>query len=61
GVSNEKMVEVKEGLNEGDVVVLNPRNLPGSKNSKSAPAETPNAPEVGKKRDKKAKSKTPAA
>lgn len=31
GRSNDKMVEVKEGLNEGDKVVLNPRSLLGDK------------------------------
>jgi hypothetical protein len=31
GLSNDRMVEVKEGLKEGDVVVLNPRALLGER------------------------------
>lgn len=62
GVSNEKMVEVKEGLADGDVVVLNPRNLSKDNRRDAKPENGDNpAPSGNKKKEKKGKSKSPTA
>lgn len=57
GVSNEKMIEIKDGLNEGDVVVLNPKSLSRDSKKDSSKAEKNDAPTPpsSKKKDKKSK------
>lgn len=53
GMSNDKMAEIKEGLQEGDRVVLNPRAVLGDKIKTGAPGkdknDSGNAGEKGKK------------
>ena len=60
GVSNEKMIEIKDGLNENDVVVLNPKSLSRDAKKDSSKAEKPDAPTSpgSKKKDKKSKTKS---
>jgi HlyD family secretion protein len=57
GVSNEKMIEIKDGLNEGDVVVLNPKSLSRDSKKDSSKGEKNDAPTSpsSKKKDKKSK------
>lgn len=59
GVSNDKMVEIKEGLSEGDVVVLNPKSLSRDSRKDLSKSEKPDSPTPvsSKKKDKKYKSK----
>jgi miniconductance mechanosensitive channel len=54
---NEKMIEIKDGLNEGDVVVLNPKSLSRDSKKDSSKAEKNDAPTSPspKKKDKKSK------
>ena len=70
GMSNERFVEVKSGLTEGEKIVLDPRTLvkegsdlkPGRVRSKPSDAEEPNEPgttETKKKDAKKADGATP--
>ena len=51
------MIEIKDGLNEGDVVVLNPKSLSRDAKKDSSKAEKPDAPTApsSKKKDKKSK------
>ncbi len=59
GVSNEKLVEIKEGIKEGDVVVLNPKNLSRDAKKDSSKADADNQPTSNtKKKDSKSKVKT---
>ena len=44
GLSNETAVEVKDGLSDGDEVVLNPKVLLGDKAKTRQPAESDQAP-----------------
>src|SRR5581483_9058996 len=39
GLSDEKFIEVKSGLNEGDEIILNPRTLLSDKEKKAAGKE----------------------
>ncbi|NBS89680.1 hypothetical protein EBS67_06715, partial [bacterium] len=59
-VSNEKMIEIKDGLNENDVVVLNPKSLSRDTKKDSSKTEKPDAPTSpgSKKKDKKSKTKS---
>ena len=59
GVSNEKMIEIKDGLNADDVVVLNPKTLSRDSKKDSSKTEKPDASTSpnSKKKDKKPKTK----
>jgi hypothetical protein len=48
GLSNDKMVEVKDGLEEGEEVVVNPRSLMSEKERSAAAPKGPGGPEDGK-------------
>jgi hypothetical protein len=54
------MIEIKDGLNENDVVVLNPKSLSRDAKKDSSKAEKPDAPTSpgSKKKDKKSKTKS---
>ena len=58
GHEGESMIEIKDGLNEGDVVVLNPKSLSRDSKKDSSKAEKNDAPTSpsSKKKDKKSKS-----
>jgi HlyD family secretion protein len=60
GLSNETVVEVKEGLSEGDEVVLNPKVLVGDKTKTRQPTEGEHAPSINGDDDSQPKGKDKA-
>lgn len=70
GLNNEKLAEIRSGLSEGEVVILNPRSLPGEKlrmrqqtsaNSGGEGAGPEGAPRSGAKGGKSKGGKAPSA
>lgn len=59
GIYNDKVIEVREGLNEGDVVVINPKVLMGESKQKTRDGAAPTGDGSGKGATDKGEKATP--